>query len=105
MLSSLAGSVNKEEVGLRNENLHADEAINSDICQGGEHRMSIHNVGFDLASDNIAKHNIISIVTINDDDKKIIFDGTYTRRERRTLISIGIYDDTSGSIVPVHHRV
>ena len=38
---------------------------------------------------------------VNSDTDKIIFDGTCTRRERRTLISIsGIYDETSGSIAP-----
>ena len=45
------------------------------------------------------KHNIISIASIKDGDG-IIFDDTYTRREQRTLISIGIYVDTSGSIAP-----
>ena len=45
---------------------------------------------------------ITTITSIKDDGDKIIFDGTSTRRERRMLISISIYDDTStsGSIVP-----
>ena len=43
-------------------NLHTDEYIGNRTYQDGEHHMSMHNTGFDLAIDNTTTiHNILSL--------------------------------------------
>ena len=43
-------------------NLHTDKYIGNRTYQDGEHHMSMHNTGFDLAIDNTTTiHNILSL--------------------------------------------
>jgi hypothetical protein len=50
--------------------MHTDE----DTYQDGEHRMSMHNAGFDLAIDSIAKHNILNMENNDKDNMQASYD-------------------------------